>query len=292
MSIQVQGVQQSFHGHTILEDLNLTLEPNKIYGLLGRNGAGKSTLLNIISNRIRPTHGTVTLDGESMHDNDHTLGKIYLMSEVNMYPERSRVKNLFKTTRLLYGGFNDAYAAKLVHAFGLDINARFGKLSTGYRSIFKLIIALCVPVDYVFLDEPVLGLDANHRELFYQELIETYSDQPRTFVISTHLIEEIANLIEHVFVLNDHHIIVNGEVPDILAKSYTISGPQTDVEAYTANLNIVGEDHLGGITAHYVYGALENDRPIPDTVKVDHLDLQKLFVILTNTKEEATAYVN
>ncbi|KZT84459.1 ABC transporter ATP-binding protein [Lactiplantibacillus plantarum] len=292
MSIQVQAVQQAFRGQTVLDNLNLTIKPNTIYGLLGRNGAGKSTLLNIISNRIFADSGTVTMDNETMCDNDHTLGKVYLMSEVNLYSERSRVKQLFKTTALLYGDFDDAHANKLAQTFGLDLNARFGKLSTGYRTIFKLIIALCVPADYVFLDEPVLGLDANHREIFYQELIETYSDHPRTFVISTHLIEEIANLIEHVFVLDNHHIIVDGDVTDILGQSYAVTGPQTDVSTYTDGLNIIGQDHLGGITAHYIYGPLNNDRPIPDTVTVEHLDLQKLFVNLTNTKEEAAAHVN
>ena len=292
MSIQVQAVQQAFRGQTVLDNLNLTIKPNTIYGLLGRNGAGKSTLLNIISNRIFADSGTVTMDNETMCDNDHTLGKVYLMSEVNLYSERSRVKQLFKTTALLYGDFDDAHANKLAQTFGLDLNARFGKLSTGYRTILKLIIALCVPADYVFLDEPVLGLDANHREIFYQELIETYSDHPRTFVISTHLIEEIANLIEHVFVLDNHHIIVDGDVTDILGQSYAVTGPQTDVSTYTDDLNIIGKDHLGGITAHYVYGPLDNDRPIPDTVTVEHLDLQKLFVNLTNTKEEAAAHVN
>ncbi|MGO3899296.1 ATP-binding cassette domain-containing protein [Lactiplantibacillus argentoratensis] len=292
MSIQVQAVQQAFRGQTVLDNLNLTIKPNTIYGLLGRNGAGKSTLLNIISNRIFADSGTVTMDNETMRDNDHTLGKVYLMSEVNLYSERSRVKQLFKTTALLYGDFDDAHANKLAQTFGLDLNARFGKLSTGYRTIFKLIIALCVPADYIFLDEPVLGLDANHREIFYQELIETYSDHPRTFVISTHLIEEIANLIEHVFVLDNHHIIVDGDVTDILGQSYAVTGPQTDVSTYTDDLNIIGKDHLGGITAHYVYGPLDNDRPIPDTVTVEHLDLQKLFVNLTNTKEEAAAHVN
>lgn len=291
MSIQVQAVQQAFHGQTVLTDLNLTIKPNKIYGLLGRNGAGKSTLLNIISNRIFPSHGTVTLDDHSIKDNDQALGRIYLMSEVDLYAERSRVKQLFKITAQLYGEFNFDYANKLVKAFGLDVNTRYGKLSTGYRTIFKLIVALCVPADYIFLDEPVLGLDANHRELFYNELIETYSEDPRTFVISTHLIEEIANLIEHVFVLHDHQIIVNDDVPDILSQSYAITGPEDDVQTYTTGLNVIGHDHLGGITAHYVYGPLNNDRPIPDTVKVEHIDLQKLFVMLTNTKEEAHAHV-
>ena len=222
-----------------------------------------------------------------MRDNDQTLGRIYLMSEVNLYPDRTKLNKLLDTTTRLYGDFDRPYAERLAKEFGLDLNARFGKLSTGYRTIFKLIVAFCVPADYIFLDEPVLGLDANHRELFYNELIETYSEKPRTFVISTHLIEEIANLIEHVFVLDHHQITVNGSVPDILERAYTISGPDHDVTTYTQGLNVIGEDHLGGITAHYVYGPLQDDRPIPDTVKIEHLDLQKLFINLTNTKEEA-----
>lgn len=287
MSIQVKAVSQAFHHQTILDNVSLTIEPEKIYGLLGRNGAGKSTLLNIISNRIFADHGTVTLDEQSMRDNDQTLGRIYLMSEVNLYPDRTKLNKLLDTTTQLYGDFDRPYAERLAKEFGLDLNARFGKLSTGYRTIFKLIVAFCVPADYIFLDEPVLGLDANHRELFYNELIETYSEKPRTFVISTHLIEEIANLIEHVFVLDHHQITVNGSVPDILERAYTISGSDHDVTTYTQGLNVIGADHLGGITAHYIYGPLQDDRPIPDTVKIEHLDLQKLFINLTNTKEEA-----
>lgn len=292
MSIQVQAVKQAFHSQVVLDELNLTIEPNTIYGLLGRNGAGKSTLLNIISNRIFADSGTVTMDDESMRDNDRTLGRLYLMSEVNLYSDRARVKQLFKMTAYLYGSFDFAYAEKLAQTFGLDLNTRFGKLSTGYRTIFKLIVALCVPADYIFLDEPVLGLDANHREIFYQELIETYSEHPRTFVISTHLIDEIANIVEHVFVLDQHQIVIDGDVSDILAQSYAVTGPQADVVAYTNGLNVIGQDALGGITAHYVYGGLDDNRPIPDTVKIEHLDLQKLFINLTNTKEEAATHVN
>lgn len=74
-------------------------------------------------------------------------------------------------------------------------------MSTGYQSIFKNIMALSVNVPYVFLDEPVLGLDAYHRELFYRLLIEKYAQNPFTVVISTHLIEEVTNIVEHVIII-------------------------------------------------------------------------------------------
>ncbi|MFN1208801.1 ABC transporter ATP-binding protein, partial [Enterococcus lactis] len=75
---------------------------------------------------------------------------------------------------------------KLVKEFRLDVNQKLNKLSTGYQSIVKIIISLCVPCKFIMLDEPTLGLDARNREIFQSNLIETYSENPRTFVISTH----------------------------------------------------------------------------------------------------------
>lgn len=100
----------------------------------------------------------------------------------------------------------------------LDPHQRFRKLSTGYRTIAKLIIALCVPCEFVMLDEPVLGLDANNREIFYQELANTFASKPRTFIIASHLIEEIENLVTHVFVLDGGTITLDEDVADLTAK--------------------------------------------------------------------------
>ncbi|XRF76835.1 ABC transporter ATP-binding protein, partial [Pediococcus acidilactici] len=156
--------------------------------------------------------------------------------------------------------------------------------STGYRTITKLIVALSVPAEYVFLDEPVLGLDANHRELFYNALVESYAEKPRTFVIATHLIEEFAKLIEHVMVMDQGRIVVDDETETVLANAYTVSGPVQAVDQYTAGLNVIGSDRLARIKANYVYGPL-NDRSIPDEINIDPMDLQTLFINLTNGGE-------
>ena len=103
-------------------------------------------------------------------------------------------------------------------------------LSTGYKSIFKLILALSVNVPYLFLDEPVLGLDANHREMFYRILLEKYIEEPFTIVISTHLIEEVASVIEHVVILKDGKIVKNCATEELLAGGYRISGKKEMVD--------------------------------------------------------------
>ncbi|MTV83023.1 ABC transporter ATP-binding protein [Secundilactobacillus folii] len=286
-SIKIAHLSKSFGQQAVLTDINLTIEPQTIYGLLGRNGAGKSTLFNIISDRIPATSGEVVIEGQNNVNNDRVLNRIYLMGERNLYPSRMRVSDIFQTTAALYGRMDMDLVHQLSSQFGLNIRTRFAKLSTGYRSILKLIIGLAVDVDYVFFDEPTLGLDANHRELFYSALMDSYAKRPRTFVISTHLIEEIANMVERVLVLQEHHITIDETTEKVLNKGYSITGPTADVTAYTAGLNVIGHDQLGNLRVDYVYGQLNGSRPIPDTVSISHIDLQKLFVNLTS-QEVAT----
>ncbi|GAK47941.1 ABC transporter ATP-binding protein [Secundilactobacillus oryzae JCM 18671] len=286
--LKLTEVKKHYGNKSVLDGVTVQLQPNTIYGLLGRNGAGKSTLLNIVTNRIPATAGSVTMNDRDVTNNDEALQQMYLMSEANLYNPRLRVNEIFKETARMYGGFNFGLASRLAHEFGLNVNARNGKLSTGYRSIYKLIVALCVPADYIFLDEPTLGLDANHRDLFYRTLMDTYAERPRTFVIATHLIEEIAHIIERLVIIKTGSVLVDSSVEETLAQSHVILGPQAEVAAYTAGLNVIGEESLGQLKVRYVYGALD-DKILPDTVRIDGMDLQKLFIELTN--EEGDEHV-
>ncbi|GKS82203.1 ABC transporter ATP-binding protein [Ligilactobacillus pabuli] len=284
--VTLNQISKTFGKQTVLKEISFQLKPNTIYGLLGRNGAGKSTLLNILTNRIPASSGEVQIDGQSNINNDAALGKIYLMSEQNLYPSRMKVFQIFRQTALFYPGFDFELAHQLTAKFGLNENLRFSRLSTGYHSILKDIIALSVDADVVLLDEPTLGLDANHRELFYQELMETYADRPRTFVISTHLIEEIAGLIENVLLIKDGNLVLNDSTENLLARSYAVTGPEKQVQEYTKGLNVIGHDSLGKLRSDYVFGKLDDERILPDTVSVDGIDLKKLFINLTNRESE------
>ncbi len=278
--LEVKHISKSFGTSNVLSDINLTFEANKIYGLLGRNSAGKSTLLNIITNRIFADSGEVTIDSENVAENDSKLGQMFLMSEVNTYPAGSTLSFIIKQTEQLYGGFNHQLANRLVNEFELDLSQKFGKLSTGYNSIFKLVLALCVPVKFVIFDEPVLGLDANHREIFYTELLQSYSDTPRTIILSTHLIEEITQIISDVIVIDHGNILLDQTVEDVLSKTHAVAGPSSDVNQYTNGLNVIGSETMGNLKTNYVFGDLD-DRILPDTVQLSKFDLQKLFIFLT-----------
>lgn len=279
--IELRNVSKNYKDTRALDNVSLKFEENKIYGLLGRNGAGKSTLLNIVTNRIFANSGEVLIDEIPSLENDQAQQKIYLMSEETLYPDKMKIKDTFRWSGEFYSGFDMEYAMAMAERFGLNVNKVVKSLSTGYKSIFKVIIALSVNTPYVLLDEPVLGLDANHRDLFYQVLLEKYSKTPSTIVISTHLIEEVSNVIEDIIIIKSGKIYKNETRDELLSKGYTVSGRATQIDAFITDKNVIGVDVLGGLKTAYVLGTL-NRNEIPDGIEVAKLDLQKLFIQLTN----------
>lgn len=283
MSFKIKGVSKAYGKNIILDNVSINIEPQKIYGLLGNNGAGKSTLLNIINNRIFSTTGKAELSGESIFDNETYLNKIYLMSEDDLYPSKLKINSLFKLTEKFYGGFDWDLAYQMLEEFELDPSKHLNKLSTGYRSITKLIVALCVPCDYIFLDEPVLGLDANHREMFYNFLLDTYQDRLRTFVISTHLIDEISNLLERVIILDKGKVIEDNELEQLLYETYVLSGSTNEIEDLIKDVQVLDKEVLGGATTVYIKGHIT--RKSLGNIKVTPMDLQDYFKKVTSRKK-------
>ncbi len=277
--IQVKDLTVQFGHFTALQKINVSFGENRIYGLLGRNGAGKSTLLNAVSSRLFPKEGGVTIDGENGLENDRAQGKIYYMGEKTLYPDGTTVKQLFRWSRDFYPDFDMDFANELSQRFGLNPKKRLKSLSTGYLTIAKLIAALAAKAPYTFFDEPVLGLDANHRELFYRELLRPYSEFPRTIVISTHLIEEISDIIEQVVIIKNGTILLDQPVEEVRGMGYMVSGKAAEVDAYCAGRQTIGEDQLGNLKRACLLGTPEQ---VPETLEVSAMDLQKLFVQLTN----------
>lgn len=278
-NIEIKNVSKSFNHINALKDINLTLEENRIYGLLGRNGAGKTTLLNLINNRLFQDEGEITLSGESVTERASIQEQFIYIGENSLYPDAMKVNKLFKLAADFYNNFDYDYAMNLCEKFKVPLKKKIKNLSTGYRTIVKNIFALSSRVPFIFLDEPVLGLDANHRDLFYKELIANYIEHPSTYVISTHLIEEVANIIEDVIIIKDGEVIRNQSKESLVHAGYSVTGSAALVDSYSSDKEVVGIDTLGGIKCAYIIGT---QNAVPDELEVSALDLQKLFIQLTN----------
>lgn len=280
--IEVKNVTKIYGKTVALHDVSLTFKENCIYGLLGRNGAGKSTLLNIISGRAFADSGEVLIDGASAKGNDIALGKIHMMSEQLLYNPALRVNEMFRTASWFYPDFDMEYALKLCEEYKLDPKKRLSKLSTGYRTIAKAINALACGAPIVFFDEPVLGLDANHRDMFYKHIISRYNERPATFIISTHLIEEAANLIERAVVIKEGELLLDKDTDEIRSMGYSVSGKAADVDSFAKDKELIGEDVLGGLKTAYIKGSLAGIE-LPEGLSAEPMNLQNIFIHLTNS---------
>lgn len=279
--IEIKGLVKNYSKVSALKNINLTFEENKIYGLLGRNGAGKTTLLNSITGRIFPSIGEIFIDGEEAAENDHALGKTFMMCEDNYYPEKMKVKDAAKWTKEFYPAFDEDYFNELCVKFELNVNKKIKALSTGYASIFKLISALSTNVPYLILDEPVLGLDAGYRDLFYKLFIRKYSEKPFTVIFSTHLIGEAANLIEEAVIINKGVIMRKQPVDELLAQGLTLSGTASAIDNFIKDMPVLGVDSLGGLKTAYLIGEFDQ-KTLPPGIEAGKMDLQKLFIHLTD----------
>lgn len=286
--IKISNLTKEYGNHKVLDNVSLTIEENKIYGLLGRNGAGKTTLLNLITNRIFPTEGSIKIDDEDVIENSNALGKIYFMTEQDLYPEGMKIKDLFKWSKEFYKSFDMDYALNLSKKFGLNINKKFKELSTGYSSICKIIITLSSGAEILLFDEPVLGLDANHRDMFYKELVANYIDEPKTIILSTHIIEEVSEILEKVIIIKGGKVLGDKEVESLLGEAYLVSGAADKVEKYIEGKKCINIESIAGFKAATIIGKLADENRIQIRsleLQTSKVELQKLFIHLTGEEE-------
>ncbi len=282
MPIKINNLTKHFADTCALARVTLTLEDNRIYGLLGNNGAGKTTLLSILTGRLYPSEGTVTVDDQTISNNDSALGKIFLVGEQNLFPEDMRVSRAFDTALLFYPNFDREYADKLAAKFELKTKKKIQSLSTGYASIFRLILGLCVNTPYLFFDEPVLGLDAQHRDMFYRCLLEKYALNPCTIVISTHLIAEAANVLEHAIIIRSGRILKNCPTEELTANAFTVSGPAGAIDEYIKGKHVLSTTVLGGLKTASVQGQIGQR---PEGLEFSRVNLQDYFIGLMEEED-------
>ena len=284
MSFTCEHITKVYGGREVLKDVSLTLEPGKIYGLIGRNGAGKTTLLSILTAQNPAAKGTVSVDGEPVWENRKALEKLCFSRELNVGAESGiaaiKVKEYLRIAATYYAGWDKEMEQRLVALFELDRKKKLGKLSKGMLSMVTIIVAMCSKAPYTLLDEPVAGLDVVAREQFYKLLLEEYAATGRTFVISTHIIEEAADVLEEVIILHEGKILLVEDTQALLERVRYVSGRAEEVDAAVAGLEVHHPETLGrskGVTVFLKPGQkVEESRD----VSVQLVNLQKAFVAL------------
>ncbi len=280
MKLSCHNLTRKFGDTTALNGVNLCLDEPKIYGLLGRNGAGKTTLLRLITNYIQPTEGTITLDEQNVWENEKAQHQIFLITESSFFEDLTG-QRLADIMEQIYPSFDKEQFLSYAKRFELNLKKKYQTLSTGYKSVLRAVAALSVHTPFLFLDEPTLGMDAFHRELFYKLLIESYSESPSCILLSTHLISEVEGLLENVIILDHGKVLIDESSEQLLAQGYCVSGRISDVDDYCSGKNVIGSSVVGGLKTTAILGERNN---VPDTLDVTGLSLQQLFVQLVGSE--------
>lgn len=279
-----KGISKKYKDKLAVKNVDLTIESGKIYGLIGRNGAGKSTLLSLMSAQAPLTEGSVEIDGERVWENQKSLDRICFSRELSVSGSNGvagmKIKDYLKTAAFYYPHWDADFAARLVEAFGIDPKKQIMKANKGMLSAVTITIALASKAEFTFLDEPVAGLDIIAREYFYKELLNEFSETGRTFVISTHIIEEAANVFEDVIILRNGEIIANENTQELVDRCKYVSGLEDAVNKATSGLETHHAEMIG--RAKTVAAILKNGESVRESedVTVKPMSLQNIFVAL------------
>lgn len=287
-ALAVNGVSRFFGKTQALKNLSVSIPQGKIVGLLGRNGAGKSTLLRIAGGMLKPSAGTVTIGGQKVWDNVKALGELCIIGDTPDFGKLKKPKDLFFVCAGLFPHWDDTLARSLVKRFDLPENRKIKTYSRGMQTSMMLAVGLASKAPFTIIDEPSLGLDAVMRERFYDLLLEErQKDANRTFLISTHLIDEVARLLDYAVMIDDGRLLCEGTVAELQAGTLSVSGDAETVRELTADTELLKQEELAGTLVRHVRLNGEQMRNIQGDprVRTAPVGLQRLFVFLTEEKE-------
>jgi ABC-2 type transport system ATP-binding protein len=209
--ISISGLSRHFGAMMALNSVSLELPRGGVYGLVGANGAGKTTLIKHVLGLLRAESGSVRVFGlDPVADPVGVLSRIGYLSEENDLPGWMRVDELIRYSRAFYPAWDDAYAEELRLAFALDPSAKIKTLSKGQKARAGLLIALAYRPELLVLDEPSSGLDPIVRRDILGAVMRTIADEGRTVLFSSHLLDEVEQVADHVTMISGGQLVVSG----------------------------------------------------------------------------------
>ena len=284
-ALKAQGLCKSYGANQVLFNLDLDIEPGKIYGLIGRNGAGKTTLLGILTGQNTKDSGTVTYGDQPVWENQAVLDQLCFSRELQPTlfsgPNNLKISHYLRSAAIYYPGWDKEYAQKLLEEFGLNPKKKISQLSKGQMSMVTILIALASRAPVTILDEPAAGLDVVMRERFYQLLLEDFAQTGRTFIVSTHIIEEASSVFENVIILDHGRILENCPTEELVDQFRYISGREDVVDQVCQGLEVLSTHQMGRHKTVAVRGGgVKLQNALQSDVDVSPMNLQNVFVAL------------
>jgi ABC-2 type transport system ATP-binding protein len=214
--VDVNDLSRSFGNKTALDGVSFSATAGKVHGLVGSNGAGKTTLLRHLLGLLRAETGSVRVFGlDPVRDSVGVLSRVGYLSEERELPEWMSVDELMRYTQAFHPAWDEQYARELLKSFALDPAKKIKELSKGMRAQAGLIAAVAHRPELLILDEPSSGLDAVVRRDILDAVVRTVADDGRTVIFSSHLLDEVERMSDHVTLIHQGRVALSGVLDDV-----------------------------------------------------------------------------
>jgi ABC-2 type transport system ATP-binding protein len=241
--LRAQGLGKRYRRRWALSDCTLEIPAGHVTGLVGPNGAGKTTLLGLAVGLLAPTTGTIEVCGGRPAADPAQLAKVgFVAQDTPTYPGLTVAEHLRLGARL-NPRWDAGVAASRIERLGLDPGQRAGKLSGGQRAQLALTLGLAKRPELLVLDEPVASLDPLARREFLQVLMEAVAEHELSVVLSSHVVSDLERVCDHLVVLVDSEVRVEGEVEALLGSHHRLTGPRRDPGTLPADQHLVSASH-------------------------------------------------
>lgn len=255
----------------VIDSMSFQLAENKITGLIGRNGAGKTTLLKIIAGYLHHSSGDVQVFSEIPFNNLKVSANTIFIDNEMSFSQGLTLIELLETAGCFYPNWNHDLALRLFDYFSLSPKQYHGNLSKGMKSTFNSIIGLAARCPLTIMDEPTSGMDSGTRKDFYRALLKEYIAHPRTIILSSHLLDEVEDLLEDVLLIKSGEKCLHLSIDSLRDYAIGVRGKTEKVQEWVDRIETI---HLQDIGANLSYAVVKNDRSIKELEDARQLGLK------------------
>ncbi|MCZ2491678.1 ATP-binding cassette domain-containing protein [Dellaglioa carnosa] len=214
MGFEIKGLSEKIGDKDILKDINISLVPGEIVGLIGRNGVGKTTLFRSIAGQYIPDTGDILIDDQWIEEDLTLKEKLFYLDTQNNFFDSYTIDKIADFYELAYQTFDREKYNNWVIEYDLPRQTKYRQFSKGMQGLFNIVLAFSTGAPYVILDEPLDGLDVIVRKQVFQIIIDAVSEDQRGVLISSHNLEELDRLIDRAIVLKGSHIVSDYRLED------------------------------------------------------------------------------
>ncbi|UPK43897.1 MULTISPECIES: ATP-binding cassette domain-containing protein [Paenibacillus] len=286
--IQIEQVTYGYQQTPVLNNVTLHESEPIISAMWGRNGAGKTTLMSLLAGHNRPDTGTIQVMGQDPYNNLAAQENLCYIQENHPLGRNWTINDMVRFGQYFHPQWDQTFAEQLIDRFELPVKKKIVKFSKGMKTAAQMILGLASNARVTILDEPTNGLDAEKRKYFYNALLETYEDNPRLILISSHHIEEIQPLCESLIVLQAGKVLLNQPMEEMREKGVLLTGGIDEINRVTADVEVIESSQMGSTMRVMIdepYSKVWKDIAHAQGLSIEKAALQDYLISRTRNQE-------